>query len=53
MLRLFLLDQSITVDPAISFTALLVKSLPILRLLLEHGWDINTPVEGYGGHAIL
>lgn len=44
----FLLDKGAAIDRTVPSAAARVKSLPIFKLLLEHGWDINAPVMGAG-----
>ena len=40
----FLLNKGAPIDRGVPIAAGQVKSLPIFRLLLEHGWDINASV---------
>ena len=44
----FLLDRGTVIHRAVAMAAAHVKSLSIFQLLLEHGWDINTPVMRAG-----
>ena len=41
-----LLDKVASIDSDVLSAAASVKSLPMFRLLLEHGWDVNAPFLG-------
>lgn len=42
----FLLNRGTVIHRAVAMAAAHVKCLRIFQLLLEHGWDVNTPVMG-------
>lgn len=46
-----LLNKIAAIDPDVVIAAASVKFLPIFRLRLKHGWDINAPV--WGNRTIL
>lgn len=47
----YLINSGAVIDRDISNAAASVKSIPIFKLLVEHGWDVNSPV--IGGEPIL
>lgn len=42
----FLLSRGATITPSIAMAAVKGECLPVFELLVEHGWDINSPVMG-------
>ena len=42
----FLLSRGATITPTVSIAAVRGESLPIFELLVEYGWDVNSPVMG-------
>ncbi|KAL8898433.1 MAG: hypothetical protein Q9207_006700 [Kuettlingeria erythrocarpa] len=40
----FLLDNGAVIDRAAPGAAAHTRSLPVFKLLVKHGWDINTPI---------
>lgn len=42
----FLLSRGATITPTVSIAAVRGESLPIFKLLVENGWDVNSPVMG-------
>ncbi|KAL9130925.1 MAG: hypothetical protein Q9217_001028, partial [Psora testacea] len=44
----FLLRKGAVIDRAVPLTAVSGRSIAIFQLLMEYGWDINTPIMGNG-----
>ena len=42
----FLLSRGATITPSIAMAAVKGESLPVFELLVENGWDVNSPVMG-------
>ena len=42
----FLLERRATITPAIAMAAVRGECLPVFELLVEEGWDVNSPVTG-------
>lgn len=40
----FLLDNGAVIDRVAPVAAAHIRSLPVFKLLLKHGWDINVPI---------
>lgn len=40
----YLLDKGARIDASVTCAASMNKSLPFFELLVDHGWDVNTPV---------
>lgn len=47
----YLLNNGAAIDRVVPIAAASVKSIALFELLIEHGWDINSPV--LGGETIL